>query len=265
VPDTRVWRLFLDPPRDGAVNMAVDEALFEGVQAGGAPVLRLYRWQPPCLSFGRNQPARGAFSKDRAAAAGIEIVRRPTGGLAVFHHRELTYAVALPVGALGSPRQTYLAVNRALVRGLVALGVPAAVAPPARSRAEPLDRTGRNPCFAEAAPGEVSAAGRKLAGSAQRCERRTILQHGSILLDGDQSVVTRLQAGDSRAARSDAITLRELLHRLPAPGELEAALVAGFEQELGVRVGAAALSPAEADRARVLEDRYRSPEWTWRR
>lgn len=265
MPATAAWRLFVDPPRVGAANMAVDEALFESVQAGGSPALRLYRWRPPCLSFGRNQPALGHYDAARAAAAGIDIVRRPTGGLAVLHHRELTYSVALPVGAIGGPRQTYLALNRALVRALVGLGVPAAVAPPARVRARPLDSAGRHPCFAEAAPGEVSAVGRKLVGSAQRCERRTILQHGSILLDGDQSAVTRMQSGGVRTAGPDAVTIRELLHRLPAPGELEAAIVSGFEQELGIRLEAAAPTPAETERACALEDKYRSPEWTWRR
>ena len=76
------WRLIVHGPADGASNMAIDEALFQGVQAGGRPVLRLYRWNPSCLSLGRNQPALGALDPRTAAARGIDIVRRPTGGLA---------------------------------------------------------------------------------------------------------------------------------------------------------------------------------------
>ena len=262
---TPVWRLLVDPPREGAANMAIDEALFEGVQVGGRPVLRLYRWRPPCLSFGRNQPARGRYDRGLAAAIGIEIVRRPTGGLAVLHDRELTYAVAVGAGEIGGPRATYLALNRALIRALARLGLPASVAPPRSDRPLPLDRAGGHPCFAEAASGEVAVGRRKLVGSAQRCERRTLLQHGSILLDGDQSAVTRLQTGPGPHPVSDSTTVREALGRLPAAGELEAAIMAGFEQELGIRLEEGPLLTAEAERAARIEEKYRSPEWTWRR
>jgi lipoyl(octanoyl) transferase len=88
------WRLLDTPPAPGAWNMAVDEALAESVRAGGAPVLRFYRWSPACLSLGRNQPADG-YDRDRIRRRGVEVVRRPTGGRAVLHHRELTYSVAV--------------------------------------------------------------------------------------------------------------------------------------------------------------------------
>jgi len=124
------WRLIDDTvARAGPANMAIDQALLESVQAGGRPALRFYRWRPACLSFGRNQPARGLCDPARAAARGVDIVRRPTGGLAVLHDRELTYAAVLPVGLLGSPRETYRALNRALVEVLRRLGLPAELAP----------------------------------------------------------------------------------------------------------------------------------------
>src|SRR5512142_3215722 len=127
----RPWRL-VEPgaaPRPGAENMAIDRAVAASVEAGGRPALRFYYWDPPCLSLGRNQPARGVYDAAAAAARGIDIVRRPTGGRAVLHDRELTYGVAVRVGELGSPRETYAAVNRALVAGLRRLGVPALVVP----------------------------------------------------------------------------------------------------------------------------------------
>ena len=85
------WRLIDTAPAPGAWNMAVDEALMERVRGGGAPVLRFYRWEPACLSLGRNQPATGAYDAAAIAARGVDVVRRPTGGRAVLHHRELTY------------------------------------------------------------------------------------------------------------------------------------------------------------------------------
>src|SRR5512142_3291490 len=159
----RPWRL-VEPgaaPRPGPENMAIDRAVAESVEAGGRAALRFYYWDPPCLSLGRNQPAVGVYDPAAAAARGIDIVRRPTGGRAVLHDRELTYCVSVPVGELGSPRESYGAINRALVAGLRRLGVAAgvvegmAVAPssgdvvPAAARA--ATALGPAPCFDAAA------------------------------------------------------------------------------------------------------------------
>ncbi|HLM68541.1 MAG TPA: hypothetical protein VK358_13475, partial [Longimicrobium sp.] len=102
------WRLLDTPPAPGAWNMAVDEALAQSVRAGEPPVLRVYRWSPPCLSLGRNQPS-GGYDRDEIRRRGLDVVRRPTGGRAVLHHRELTYSVAAAEGVLGGPRQAYSA------------------------------------------------------------------------------------------------------------------------------------------------------------
>src|SRR4028119_1470164 len=99
----RRWRLIDTPPAPGAWNMAVDEALAESVRQGGLPVLRLYRWSPRCLSLGRNQPARGRYDTAALAARGIDVVRRPTGGRAVLHDRELAYCAAVPQALLRGP------------------------------------------------------------------------------------------------------------------------------------------------------------------
>jgi lipoate-protein ligase A len=246
--------------------MAVDETLLEGVRDGHPVTVRFYAWSPPCLSFGRNQPARDVFDAALAARRGIDIVRRPTGGQAVFHHLEVTYSVAVPAGAVGGPRETYAEINRALVEGLRALGVAAAVSP-----AAPVIPGGRNnvtvglgPCFQQAAPGEVVVGGQKLVGSAQRCDRRIILQHGSILIDGDQAPVLELQGLPSFGAHG-ATTLRELLGAAPDRKTIEDALAAGFERYFGISLAPAPLAPVEQERARQLAERYRSNAWTWRR
>lgn len=262
----RPWRLVLEGASEaaGAENMALDHALLESVQAGGAPALRFYGWRPACISFGRNQRARGVFDPDDAARLGVDFVRRPTGGGAVLHDRELTYAVVVPVGELGGPRETYARVNEALAAGLRALGIPAAVAP----RRGPDARRGagaepRPVCFEAAAPGEIVAHGRKLVGSAQRCEARVILQHGSLLLAGSQRALAGL-AGGPRAPAGET-TVAELLGYVPDRTALVEALVAGFESALGVRFVDSALGTGELRRAGELAAVYRSAEWTWRR
>ncbi|HSJ05710.1 MAG TPA: lipoate--protein ligase family protein [Longimicrobiales bacterium] len=247
--------------------MAVDHALLESVQAGGRPVLRLYRWDPACLSLGRNQHARGLYDEARLRETGIDIVRRPTGGLAVLHHLELTYCVLAPVSVLGGPRAAYRAINGALVDGLRRLGVPAGLAAGGAGR-DPR-RAAAEPCFHAPADGEVVAGGRKLVGSAQRCEGATLLQHGSILLAGSQSTVLGLLRGGPAPAGPEqvagSVTMEEILGAVPGWDEMVAALTSGFGRTLGTRLAPDALNHEEAVRAEALEATYRDAAWTWRR
>ena len=260
-PSETRWRLIDTPPAPGAWNMAVDEALAASVAGGGAPVLRFYRWEPACLSLGRNQPARGRYDLAALAAAGIDVVRRPTGGRAVLHRRELTYSVAAPVALLGPQRHAYAAINRALVAGLRRLGAAASLHPATDARA-PLPSLA--PCFAEPVEGEVVAAGRKLVGSAQRLLGSVILQHGSLPLHDDQSAVAALLVqADPSAVEAPPATLAEVLGREPAWEELTAALAAGWEESLGAVLAPDALTEGEAAAAREGAERYAGPAWTW--
>jgi lipoate-protein ligase A len=263
------WRLLDTPPAEGAWNMALDEALAASVRAGGNPVLRFYRWSPACLSLGRNQPARGRYDEALLRERGIDVVRRPTGGRAVLHDRELTYTVAVADGVLGGPRQAYAAVNRALVAGLRRLGVPAQLQPRTGARA-PVPSL--SPCFQEPVEGEVTVAGRKLVGSAQRRHGGVILQHGSLLIETDQSEVPSFllaspdevadDAGDAAADELPA-TLAGVMGRVPEWREVVAALAAGWEEATGFRLRPDEPSEGEMEAAREGRERFASPAWTW--
>jgi lipoate-protein ligase A len=262
--DTRQrWRLLDTPPAPGAWNMAVDEALADGVREGGPPVLRVYRWSPPCLSLGRNQPS-GGYDRVEIGRRGMDVVRRPTGGRAVLHHRELTYSVAAREDALGTLRQAYAAINRALVAGLRTLGIDAALQPAGPDRA-PIPSLA--PCFEQPVEGEVTAAGRKLVGSAQRRERGVMLQHGSLPLHDDQSAVAGLMLPrHAAAAAAEApATLAGLLGAEPAWDALVDALARGWEESFGVGLERGVLSREEEARAGVHRARYEDPAWTWHR
>ena len=154
------WRLIVDAPAGGAWNMAVDEALAEAVDAGASPpVLRLYRWAPPCLSLGFAQPYDAADAAFCAAHA-IDVVRRPTGGRAVLHHLELTYSVCAPLGRAPFSRDlqaAYQTICRALVAGLRRLGVAAELSgAPENGMIKPTQAI---PCFIGPAAGEVVVGG----------------------------------------------------------------------------------------------------------
>jgi lipoyl(octanoyl) transferase len=169
------WVLLIDPVgRTGRYNMETDEALLDRVVRSGGAFLRLYRWDPPTLSIGRNQ---------RIEEPHVPVVRRPTGGKAVWHDNEVTYAVAAPIGLFGSLRNAYCEIHTLLATALRSLGVDAILAPDRPTHPPP---DGSTSCFASPVGGEILVAGRKLVGSAQVRRAGAFLQHGSILLDGSQ-------------------------------------------------------------------------------
>jgi len=240
--------------------MAVDEALMESVREGGTPVLRFYRWEPRCLSFGRNQPAVGWYDRERIAALGLDVVRRPTGGRAVVHARELTYAVVVRDHSLGGPRESYRSINRALAAGLRRLGLDARIHASAVARAA-VPST--NPCFEEPAEGEVVVADRKLVGSAQWRRAGVLLQHGSLLLADDQQLLASVTRNGQPAGLPPA-TLAEHLAELPDWTTLTAALLAGWTEVLGADLQPSELSSKELARVRELVAKHSDPEWIWR-
>src|SRR5437660_1774383 len=146
------WRLLLVPPRTGAENMARDSALQARAARSGETVFSIYSWSRPTLSFGRNQPADGFYNRERIRRAGIDVVRRPTGGRSILHHREVTYSVTAPLAGAPSLRETYARINQILLSGLAQLGAGAeAAAPPERAQAP-----GLRPCFALPSEGELA-------------------------------------------------------------------------------------------------------------
>jgi lipoyl(octanoyl) transferase len=253
------WSLLLTPPLTGAENMALDEALLERASASGSAVMRVYTWSEPTISFGRNQAARGTYDPGRARARGIAVVRRPTGGRSLLHHREITYSVTAPAHLAGSLRESYARINRLLVGGLRRLGVSVDVAVP-RERALPPSAA---PCFERPAAGELVVDGRKLVGSAQWRDQGAMLQHGSILVEDDQSLVSSL--ADDVALPPPAATLAAALGRTPSVDEVARAL---FDTVLEIEsVDADELqidSALESAQARLVT-RYVDDCWTWRR
>ena len=163
--------------------MAKDRALVENAQVVGRPTFRVYGWKPRCISIGHHQRLE-SIDLDRCGEDGVDVVRRPTGGRAVFHAEEVTYSVVIPKDSVcfrQSVTAVYNLISRGLVCGIQKLGVPAAL----EKRSVDLGAHYRTPlaasCFSTATRHEVVVGGRKLVGSAQRRLRGGILQHGSIL------------------------------------------------------------------------------------
>jgi lipoate-protein ligase A len=243
-------QLLIDPPADGAWNMAVDEVLLAAA-AGGRCALRFYRWQPPTLSLGYFQ----AIDERRrhAASLGCPVVRRASGGGAIVHDQEITYSIALPgehplaVGRM----LLYETVHQTLIEILADAGIRAELyrRPPqtgARCSCPFL-------CFQRRAAGDVVVGTAKVAGSAQRRLQGAVLQHGSLLL------------GRSAAA-PELDGLREL-SGLPLP---DGPLIEAWTQRLHERLGLTwqrqpLTDPQRAEAAELARRKYAAEAWTGRR
>lgn len=243
--------------------MAVDEAILEAYDRARpqpSPTLRLYAWRPAALSLGQSQRCEGSHDPFVLAEQGIDLVRRPTGGGAVFHEIERTFAV---VGALGDPPfcggviATYRSIAEAVARGLARLGVAAVPVEPKGGRSRDIAAA----CFERLGAWEIVANGRKLVGSAQARRRRAFLQHGSIPIRLDPPRLAAVLGAPVDGSKfSD---LECALGGAVDPGALDAACVAGFAGAFGVDLIPGSLTEGEALRAAELRCwKYDSMTWT---
>ena len=240
--------------------MALDAALLEAAERDGIGALRLYGWCPGTLSFGRNEPALRRYDRDAIQRRGLSVVRRPTGGRAVWHEREVTYAIAAPASSRFDLRASYREIHAMLAEALATLGAPVTLAGD-----RPASGVGSGACFASTAGGEVVATGgRKLVGSAQVRSGDAFLQHGSILLVAGQALVADLTRG--AADPPSQAGLAELVPPSRATFEAVSEAVsrtAARRWQASARVSA---SPERLrERAAALEARFADDRWTWRR
>ena len=238
--------------------MACDESLMARAEREGVGILRLYSWSSPAITFGRNESLVGRFDRAALTESGFDLVRRPTGGRALLHMNELTYAVAVPLRSMDSWRPVYDAINHTLCIALHAIGVDARVVGdtefPALPPANAL-------CFASPSPGELVVDGAKIVASAVWRDRRSFLQQGSILIDGDQAPLEALATRDAISVGAVA-TLRNC-GVTASFDDLAAAMVSTFSNEREVTDATADMQVQRDAGLRV--NHFRDMDWLWRR
>lgn len=280
------WRLIITPSARGAWNMAVDEAILEAIgKELVPPTLRLYSWQPPCLSLGYAQPISDV-NLPALLSNGWDLVRRPTGGRAILHTDELTYAV---IGPLHEPRlqgsvlESYQRLSQALLKALTLLHIPAQAKPlsstsaSAPSSSPPLPTSSSNSsnpvCFETPSNYEILATGKKIIGSAQARRKDGVLQHGSFPLYGDLTRILQVLAFPDEKSRQEAkarllqhaTTAEEVLGEPLSWQAAANAFIQAFEQTLDLRFVKADLSGFEIARAEELyHEKYTSLSWNHR-
>ncbi len=238
-----------------------------------APTLRLYAWDPPCLSLGYAQPISDV-DLARLHAHGWDLVRRPTGGRAILHTDELTYAV---IGPHSEPRlaggvlESYQVLATALLKALLRLSVPAESK---GSNAIPSGNAYPGAvCFEVPSNYEITVGGKKLLGSAQARRKEGVLQHGTLPLYGDLSrIVDVLEYpnGEKRsiaAARllDRATTIEAALDYAPGWQTVARAFIEAFEEVLNLRLEPGELSAIERTRAgEIMAEKYANQQWNAR-
>jgi lipoate-protein ligase A len=275
-----IWRIIYHNASNGAWNMAVDEAILEAVGGEEAPpTLRLYAWEPPCLSLGHAQPVSDV-SLDALKERECGLVRRPTGGRAILHTDELTYSVC---GLANDPRlaggvlRSYRVLAQALMKALELLGIDAEV-----KEKHKLDTTGGNRsssmnpnpvCFEEPSDYEITFRGKKLIGSAQARRKEVVLQHGSLPLGGDITRIVQVLSFPDPLAREEAS--RRLLARATSVGQIlgktitwetaAQAFATSFAGTLELEFRKSDLTSSEIKRAEeLIEDKYANWKWMGR-
>jgi lipoyl(octanoyl) transferase len=266
------WRLLITPPARGAWNMALDESILEHIGRGESiPTLRLYAWDPACLSLGHAQPFADV-DVARLKQRGWEVVRRATGGRAILHTDELTYSV---IASNDEPRmqgtvlESYNRLAQALLLAVKRLDLPVEMKEgKAENGATP------NPvCFEVPSTYEITVDGKKLIGSAQARKREGVLQHGSLPLSGDLTRICQVLKFENQFARKDAsqrlliraATVESALGREVSWETAAQAFIHAFEAQLGLSLQTGELSPSESKRTdELVKDKYDHPSWTER-
>lgn len=256
------WRFLDSGAADGAFNMAADEALARYCNPE-MPILRVYHWQPFAISIGYHQRL-AEIDSNKCRKDGVDVVRRPTGGRAIFHAHEVTYCVIIPRKSVWYQENTlavYNQISSALVQALYQLGLSVVLERIENLSPESAQYHERFACFSASAKYEIHFEGKKLVGSAQRRFNNAILQHGSIIL-GDEHLrlfdyLSANGNGSARQAREQlqqrTVCLESILKRQVDYEEVAAALRLGFEEYFGVVLEPAQLSLQELQRINELK------------
>lgn len=227
--------------------MAIDAALLDWASRGSdRAAFRTYDWDPPVISLGRAEPFPEGWDVAAIRASGLDVVRRPTGGDAVLHDGELTFALAasLPGPWSCRPRAFANIVAEALADAVASFGVPAERVVEAAGRG-PASRPGADPCFARAASGELRSGAYKIAGIASRFTRGAALCHASVPLSARHRDITRFRGdrlGERERLAGHARSISEILGRSVSAAALGDALARAVATRLGCPLEAAQLT-----------------------
>ncbi len=264
-----IWRFIPFERLTAFENMAIDEAIFrENQRTYALPTLRFYSWSPPSVSLGYFQPTLEEVNVEACRRYSVDIVRRPTGGKAVLHENDLTYAVIasecnslFPPDILG----TYKVISSCIAGGLSELGIDAEMEGEKRAN---QDDSLKAACFSSPSRYELLVKKKKICGSAQLRSKGVFLQHGSILVDFDPLKTCTLllpQGSMTRQAEKlhgSVTSIHEQVGASVSVEEICHVIKISFEKKLAIKLVEGCLTPEEESlKLRLMNDKYMNDKW----
>jgi lipoate-protein ligase A len=254
------YRLIIYSSSDAATNMATDEAILEAhLNSLVPPTLRLYQFSPPAVSFGYAQ-SLDQILQNRIKSAGFDTVRRPTGGRAVLHFGDLTYAFICsgkgsPIAEYGIVSDSVATAYKQICQGLIlfldSLGITVTFGQGKNNYRDKHD------CFLATSEGDLQYQGQKLIGSAQLRRKHGVLQHGSIILNQPQTLMHELiNDGSTDPNHKHHANLYEIAKNDYSIKSLEKDIVRSFEQAFACRFIPKELTPYEQNLVNKLKKKY---------
>lgn len=280
------WRLIKDSYHSGFMNMAIDEAIMIVHREGLVPpTIRFYQWSPAAVSLGYFQELEKEININACQGMGIDIVRRPTGGKAVLHDKELTYSFVIRENhplVNDSILETYKKISGGIIRGLSYLGIKAVLVPlreklnntlsSNENKSEIHHSDIKSICFSVPSQYEVQVEGKKIVGSAQVRKKEIVLQHGSLLIELEKDKLFSVfnfpsaQIREKNKIRFKATSLEEILKKKINFSELSEILSRGFEEEFEIKLTEGKLTEKEEKISKdLLENKYSTYEWNYQR
>lgn len=248
------WRLIQEDPKSGSYNMAADQVLLENVFPTTSPVLRLYGWDSWTLSIGQNQQVEGTIDWDWCHRHGVSVVRRMTGGKAVLHGRDITYAL---VASNQDSRfchgilETYRKISEGFLLFFNQLGLqPAIHETPSRLR------EGSPICFSVPSVFEILIHGRKIIGSAQRQTKNGFLQHGTIPVQDPSMMLRSIFKSEENLPLDQQMTSLEAEGVFPriTMNALQSQLIQSIEKTFSVKCQKQDWTPDELSQIAIKSD-----------
>ena len=248
----------------GRLNMAIDHTMSENCQLQAVPVLRFYGWDPFCVSIGYHQKEE-LIDFDKLNQSGIDFVKRPTGGRAIYHAEELTYSLICPRKSMDH-KQLYHFFHQIFANALISLGYPVQLKTDNEKLAGLTHQANDFPCFIKSAQTEVQFGEMKLIGSAQKLYDQAILQHGSLLIgEKHQQLADFLKVSDKTKKmieadiRAKTICLEQIKKEPISQEKIINSIINQLELVSGISVNSRTLSPEEMANAYEENNRMSFP------
>lgn len=273
------WYFINSGPCSPSFNMALDEALLNWhSEKLIPPVIRFYEWNPATLSIGYFQQAHKEINIDEVYRQGLGFVRRPTGGRAVLHDKELTYSIIVEETYPNIPptvTEAYKVLSEGLLVGFQNLGLHAYFSvPDTKDKRDDLKNPKSAVCFDAPSWYELVVEGKKVAGSAQTRQKGVILQHGAILLDLDiEQLLSVFQFSSEKMKEKmriklpeKAVAMNTLVDKPFTIEQCVQAFKAGFEEALQIELIPYELTPEQLDEVKKIEEeKYANDAWNFRK